>query len=124
MKNVWKYNAYERPMGFWDYYDLLDDCGGLVKAMNLAKKEELIEDEDSFIALNLICADMYECYEHDKKYQIKKINPIIRILGGYTELGGRKERLINYCLSYLKKELHSKDFSKLQNWLRSETQNA
>lgn len=124
MKQVWKYNLYQRPMNFWDYYDLLDDCAGVEAALNLAKKEEMITDDDSFILLNLVCADMYEHFENEKRYHIKKTDQLIKRVGGYTDLGGRKERFINYCLSFMKKVLYPKDYAKFQSWVRNETQNA
>lgn len=117
MKQVWKYNIYERPIEFWDYYDMLDDYKSLETSYNVATKEPMIYDEPDTIALNLICADLYEHYEHEKKYHIKRTSPLTRVVG-YENLGGRKERLLNYCLAYMKKILKKKDFEKFTSFVR------
>lgn len=122
-KQVWRLNLYERPMCFWDYYDLLDDYKTLEPAYRVAKEEEMIADSAQKRALSLICADLYLAYEQNKKYQQKATVRFIRKIGGYPFFSvDSGPKLVNKCLNFLRNELHDKDFAKFRDWLKNDRQ--
>ena len=122
-KQVWRLNLYERPMCFWDYYDLLDDYKKIEPAFRVAKEEEMIGDSVEVRAISLICADLYRHYEKSSLYQQKNTIRFIKKLGGYSFFSvDSGPKLLNKCIRLMKEELHDKDFVKLRNWLNSERQ--